>query len=174
MIYVAFACRILLIGVFLTAVAGKARSRTAFAAFERSLAGLGLLPARLSRAVAVSVIAAESATVVLLVPAPTVPLGFALGALLLLGFSAGIALALRRGRRAPCRCFGASAAPLGPVHVVRNLLLAAAGAAGAVLVAAGPADGWPPHPGGAAIACASALVVVVLTVRLDDLTELLR
>ncbi|MER7043375.1 MauE/DoxX family redox-associated membrane protein [Streptomyces jumonjinensis] len=174
MIYLVFACRILLAGVFLTALAGKVRNKAAFDEFAVSVERLGRLPRRVSRAVAVAVAAGEAAAVALLAAGPTVPAGFALGVLLLLGFTAGIVRALRAGSAAPCRCFGASVTPLGPVHVVRNLVLAAVGGAGGAAALTGPATGWPPHPGGAAVAGVAALVALVLVVRLDDLTALFR
>ncbi|GAA2235354.1 hypothetical protein GCM10010232_22600 [Streptomyces amakusaensis] len=172
MTYAAFACPILLFGVFAVALVGKARGRAAFQEFAASITALRLLPARVSRAAAVLVTAVEAAVVVLLVPSSTVLAGFALAVLLLLALTGGIVLALRRGRSAPCRCFGASVTPLGPVHVVRNLLLAVAGAGGLTAMAAGASAGWPPHPGGSLIAAVSAAVVLLLVVRLDDLTAL--
>ncbi|GGZ43245.1 hypothetical protein GCM10010387_41930 [Streptomyces inusitatus] len=172
MTYAAFACRILLFGVFAVALVGKARGRAAFQEFAASITALRLLPAGASRAAAVLVTAVEAAVVVLLVPSSTVLAGFALAVLLLLALTAGIVLALRRGRSAPCRCFGASVTPLGPVHVVRNLLLALAGTGGLAAMAAGAPDGWPPHLGGSLIAAVSAAVVLLLVVRLDDLTAL--
>ncbi|MER5579415.1 MauE/DoxX family redox-associated membrane protein, partial [Streptomyces massasporeus] len=151
MTYVAFACRILLFGVFLLALAGKVRSRTAFASFARSITDLRLFPRKVSRAAAAAVIAGEVAVLLLLVPPRTAPLGLAAAVLLLLAFTAGIVVALRGGRRAPCRCFGASATPLGPLHVVRNLILAGTGAAGFAVMTALPAAGWPAHAGGGAV-----------------------
>ncbi|MFF8957136.1 MauE/DoxX family redox-associated membrane protein [Streptomyces sp. NPDC014894] len=172
MTYVVLACRILLFGVFLAALVGKVRGRAAFREFAASIVALRLLPARASRAVAIAVTAAEAVIAALLVPNATAPLGLALAVLLLLAFTAGIVLALRRGRSAPCRCFGASVTPLGPVHVVRNLLLAAAGVAGLTAAVAGAAGGLPPHAAGGAVASVAALVILLLVVRLDDLVAL--
>ena len=68
------------------------------------------------------------------------------------GFAGFAALLARRSRSAaPCGCFGASDAPVGPLHVVVNLLLvvaavgAAAGPVGSLLGEAGetPAAGIP-------------------------------
>lgn len=48
------------------------------------------------------------------------------GAVTLVVFTALLLLRLREGKRPPCACFGAwSAKPLGPGHVVRNLVLLA-------------------------------------------------
>ncbi|MCX4822353.1 methylamine utilization protein MauE [Streptomyces sp. NBC_01142] len=173
MTYLVFACRILLIGVFLVAVVGKFRGRAAFEEFAKSIADLRLLSRRLSTAAAAAVAVTELAVLALLAVPPTAPAGFALAAVLLLVFTTGIALALRRGRRAPCRCFGASAAPLGPVHVVRNLILALAGAAGLGLsLTEGAGAWWPEHVGGTAVALTTAAIGVLLVVRLDDLMAL--
>lgn len=49
-----------------------------------------------------------------------------------MAFTVAIVVALRRGRRVPCRCFGASAVPVGPGHLARNAVLLAAATAGAV------------------------------------------
>ncbi|MFC7643690.1 MauE/DoxX family redox-associated membrane protein [Streptosporangium lutulentum] len=76
------------------------------------------------------VFAAELAAVVLLAVPTTAVIGFALSAVLLTGFAAGIAGALRRGERTPCRCFGAAGTRLGPAHLVRNLVLAVIAAVG--------------------------------------------
>ncbi|MGH2444090.1 MAG: MauE/DoxX family redox-associated membrane protein [Chloroflexota bacterium] len=45
---------------------------------------------------------------------------------LLLSFTGAIVMNLARGRRFPCNCFGASHASIGPVSVLRNVLLLAA------------------------------------------------
>lgn len=65
----------------------------------------------------------EVAIVVLLAVPVTARVGAALAALALLGFTAVIVAALRRGSLAACRCFGASTVPLGRRHVLRNGLL---------------------------------------------------
>ncbi|WUS05410.1 hypothetical protein OG322_40400 [Streptomyces sp. NBC_01260] len=87
---------------------------------------------------------------------------------LLTVFTAGIALLLRRGVRAPCQCFGESAVPIGLRHVVRNVLLAVlAGVGLSTAFAAGP-----PQVGGAVVATLAGLLLGGLTVSLDDLVEL--
>jgi hypothetical protein len=42
-----------------------------------------------------------------------------------LGFTVAIARAMRSGVRVACPCFGPSGMPLGPVHIVRNAVIAA-------------------------------------------------
>ncbi|MET9413954.1 MauE/DoxX family redox-associated membrane protein, partial [Streptomyces klenkii] len=129
-----------LIGVvFLASSAGKAAGRRSFDRFVSSVAGMQVVPVRRARPVARTVVAAEGAVCVSLtvpVPAATV-VGLAIAAVLLAVFTAGITLSVRRGVRAPCRCFGASPAPLGPRHIVRNLALTAAAVTGAAAAGAG-------------------------------------
>jgi hypothetical protein len=120
------AVRVLVALTFAVAAGGKVRR---FGAFAASLAPLSARP-RNWRPVAALVVAAEAATVVLVAVPPVAAAGLALAAALLACFCVGIAVALRRGRRVTCRCFGAAGGPLGRTHLVRNgLLLAAAASA---------------------------------------------
>ncbi|MBE8526059.1 methylamine utilization protein MauE [Amycolatopsis sp. H6(2020)] len=169
MSYLLIACRTLLLGVFLAALAGKVRRRAAYRDFVASLRALGVLPGRLVAVTAAAVTAAEAAIVVLLAVPGTVPAGFLLTAVLLTAFTTGIVVAVRRGTTAPCACFGASVTPLGRVHVVRNLVLL--GTAGAGLAVAG-AGGGGGEFAGAALAVAAAVVALVPVLRLDDLAAL--
>ncbi|MEU5342471.1 MULTISPECIES: MauE/DoxX family redox-associated membrane protein [unclassified Streptomyces] len=170
--YLIFGCRALLFGVFLVAAAGKLRGRAAFDEFAASIVDLRLLPRKLSGAAASAVAAVELAVVALLVIPATIQAGLLLGTGLLLVLTTGILASLRMGRRTPCRCFGTSATPLGPVHVTRNLILAAIGGVGIIAAFGNEPDSWPPHPGGSTIALITALVGVLLVVRLDDLVSL--
>ncbi|WP_411084267.1 MauE/DoxX family redox-associated membrane protein [Streptomyces sp. cmx-18-6] len=172
MTYLVLFCRILLAGVFLAAFAGKIRSAAAYREFAGSVVRLGLFSRRVSRVCAAVVVGVEFLVLALLVPAGTVPAGFLAAVLLLCAFAAGIVLALRAGGSAPCRCFGASSAPLGRVHVVRNLILAVAGAGGLASAALGAGAAWPAHAGGVAVAGVAAVLGVFLVVRLDDLMSL--
>ncbi|MFB4298829.1 MauE/DoxX family redox-associated membrane protein [Actinomadura sp. NTSP31] len=166
--YVELAARCVLGLTFLVAVAGKLRGRNAFRAFRRSVPGLapGLPPAATSAAV----VAAEAAVVVLLAIGSTAPAGLALAGAVLLAFALAIHRALRTGRRATCRCFGTGAAPVGRVHVARNLALAtvAAGGLAAHLAAPGTA-----HPAGAAVAVAAGGVLTLVFLFFDELADLL-
>jgi hypothetical protein len=131
--------------------------------------------------VAVGVLTAEVAVVPLLVLAPLG--GFVLAAVLLGGFAVAIGRALRRGERGPCRCFGASSAPLGPRHVVRSAGLGLVALTGAAVLASGSASVpvlatgsdllRAAHPAGVALAATVAGVLTLLTVVLDDLAALL-
>jgi uncharacterized membrane protein YphA (DoxX/SURF4 family) len=162
--YLAVACRCLIGVVFVVSAFGKVRSRQAFREFVTSTAAL--VPRR-GRALSPVVVAAELAVPVLLAVPVTVRTGFGLAAVLLAAFAVAIAAAVRRGVRTSCRCFGASTAPLGTRHVVRNAGLFAVAAVGALL---GP--GRPAELAGVAIAAIAAVVLAALVTRLDDLVEL--
>ena len=103
----------------------------------------------------------------LLVPGP---FAFVLGAGLLAAFTAAIAIAVRRGRTAPCWCFGVSSTPLGRSHVARNLFLIAV----AVLGLAAAAAGGSAVTAAAALAAGCGVVAGLLVTRLDDLMSLVR
>lgn len=165
--YLAFGCQVLLGGVFAVSAGTKLYSRTAFADFTAATARLTGARAARARLLAVAVVAAEIAIVVALVVPALVLWGFAACVGLLAVFTAAIVRSLRRGQRAPCRCFGASNSPLGTQHVARNAVLAAFGGLG---VAAGDASSL--DVGLACVVAFAALVGVALTARLDDLIGL--
>jgi hypothetical protein len=168
--YAVLTCRWLLVAVFVLAAGGKVL-RTGFREFVASAGRL--LPTRWSgrrRQVAVAVLAAEVAAVGLLVWPVTAPVGFGVGLGLSVLLATGVGAALRRGERAPCRCFGTSTTPLGPVHLVRNGAVAAAALTGLVLAALTPPA--PVHPAGAGLAILVGFVLAALVVRMDDLASL--
>jgi hypothetical protein len=167
--YVLVSCRLLLLVVFAAAALGKLGSRRAWTGFRQSVRGLGLVPDRATRAVAAAVVGGEVATVALLVFSATVPAALALAAALLAAFTASILVTLRRGVRAPCRCFGSASLPLSRRHVVRNGLLLVVVLLGAVSLAStrGPA-----HPAGLAVAAAVGLFGGGLLVFFDEIVEL--
>ncbi|MFI6505082.1 MauE/DoxX family redox-associated membrane protein [Nonomuraea typhae] len=165
--YVTIACQALLAGVFVVAVAGKVRGRAAFGEYVASIAALGFVP--WARPVAGALVAAE----ILVAVSLATPAGLGAALLLLAVLTTGIVLGVRRGRRVPCRCFGAAAAPLGPTHVVRNLVLAGVACAGlAARVLGGSAAAA--DPAGVAVALAAAAAGVLVVVRLDDLVSLFK
>ncbi|MFF5208841.1 MauE/DoxX family redox-associated membrane protein [Streptosporangium sp. NPDC000396] len=172
MLYLMIACRALLAGVFLIALAGKIRGRVAFDEFVASIVALGMFPRAGSTAAAYAVLGAEAVVILSLALPSTVLLGFAAAMALLIALTTGILAAMRRGRRAPCRCFGASATPLGTAHVARNLVLLLAGGAGLTAGAVAGGDGAGAHPVGIALALVAAAVGVLIVVRLDDLLSL--
>lgn len=168
--YVEFGCRVLLGGVFAVSSGGKLYSRTAFADFTAATARLTGARAARARQFAVAVVVAEVAIVLALVVPALVPWGFAAGIGLLAVFTAAIVRSLRRGQRAPCRCFGTSNSPLRTHHVARNAVLAAFGGLGIVAGMSGDSSSldW----GLACVAAFAALTGVALTARLDDLIGL--
>ncbi|MCG5221011.1 MauE/DoxX family redox-associated membrane protein [Streptosporangium soli] len=170
MIYVVVGCQAALIGVFLFSVVGKIRTRHAYDEFVSSVVAMRALPRSWTRSAAIATIAAEAAAVALLAIPATVPAGFLLAAGLLTIFTVAISNAVRHGRRAPCRCFGASTTPLGRVHMVRNLVLLSACLAGLTAIWR---ETWAaPHLGGLVISLGAAAIIVLLVVRLDDLVGL--
>ncbi|MFI7031106.1 MauE/DoxX family redox-associated membrane protein [Microbispora rosea] len=134
MAYLFAFCRLLTGIVFLMSAVSKLRGRAAYEEFTAATSALVRLP---SRPVAALVAAAEIAVAPLLAWRPTVLAGFCVALGLLVAFTAAIVVALRRGRRVPCRCFGASAVPVGAGHLARNAVLIVAAAAGAVQAGAG-------------------------------------
>ncbi|MGC4944373.1 MauE/DoxX family redox-associated membrane protein [Kribbella sp. DT2] len=166
--YLEFGCRVLLGGVFAVSAGSKLSSRAAFAEFVAATVRLTGAAAWLARELAVGVVVAEIAVVVaLMVPAST-QWGFAAAIGLLGAFSVAIVRSLRRGQRAPCRCFGASSTPLGLQHVIRNVVLAAFG----VLGISGATAALELGP--ACVVAFAALIGVALVARLDDLIGLFR
>ncbi|NUW31282.1 methylamine utilization protein MauE [Nonomuraea sp. SMC257] len=167
--YVRVGCAWLIAVVFAITAVSKARDLDGFA---RSLPDLVPVSRALRRPLAVLVAALEGlvalvVAVPLLAGVPDVAaFGLALAFVLLAAFTVAIAVALRRGRRAPCRCFGASAAPLGPRHLVRNGLLITATLLGLALPMGTPALA------GVVVAGVAGLIGAILVAAFDDLVDL--
>jgi hypothetical protein len=153
--------------VFAISAAGKLRTAAARTAFRRSLADMTVLPVRAVGTVAKAVPIAETAAVVLLVLPPTAALGSLLALALLAAFTTGIVLVLRRGTRAGCLCFGTTERPYSRRHLVRNGLLTAAAATGAVT------SGTPTDLPATLIAIAAGAVAALMLVTFDELLDLL-
>jgi hypothetical protein len=171
--YVVLGLRCLVGLVFVASVVGKLRGRESYARFVVTAGqlGSGWVTTRVPvRVLSGGVIAAEAATVVLLVLPATARAGFVLAALLAVAFAAAILTALRRGDRAPCNCFGVSTRPVGRVHLVRNAVLAAAAGLG---LAADAATG-PVEPAGVVAAVVTGAVLAALVVTADDMADLFR
>lgn len=158
------AIRTALGAVFAIAAASKLRRRAAFDDFVDTLPQLGPLSLP---AVGAAVVTLELAVPVLLLAWP--PAGLVLVMALLGGFTAVMVKTLRAGAPLTCRCFGASAQPIGPGHVVRNALLLAAAAVAAVAVWLGDGAAPPSDPATAAIALALGAIAGLLITRWDDL-----
>ncbi|MEV0195050.1 MauE/DoxX family redox-associated membrane protein [Nonomuraea sp. NPDC050691] len=158
--------RVLLAVVFFAAVVGKARSRQGFAEFRDSVAAIGprWLPAGPA---AVAVVAGEAAAVVLLAVPGTRLAGYALAAVLLIVFCAGIARAVLARQSVRCQCFGAGGGLLGPQHLVRNGLLVAVAVVGAL------AGGAPTSAPAMLVALVTGAFLGLLTTRWEDVAFLL-
>ncbi|AVT29269.1 methylamine utilization protein MauE [Plantactinospora sp. BC1] len=170
--YLEVGCRVLLAAVFIVAVANKVASRAAWRDFVRSLRELRQLPEAAVRPAAVATVTAEAlAAALFLVPLRVAGvLGFALAIGLLAAFTVVIGLALARGNRAPCRCFGASSTPLGIPHLVRNLTLICVAALGVLGLSTGTAL----DPAYAMIAGITGLVLGMLTTAAEDIVALVK
>jgi Methylamine utilisation protein MauE len=162
--YVGVGCASLIGWVFLASAISKLRH---FGEFTRSLPALAPVRPGQVRPLAMAVAATEAAVPVLLLFPAAVFYGFALAGALLAAFTAAIGTALKRGRRAPCPCFGASSAPLGPSHLVRNAILVISTLAGGLAL-----DAQPPQAGGLVVAIAAGLVGAILIVAMDDIAFL--
>ncbi|MGP8304179.1 MauE/DoxX family redox-associated membrane protein [Streptomyces inhibens] len=163
-----------LAAVFGVAALSKIRSRAAFSRFAQSLTAMDVLPAGWVRVCAVLVAGGEVAVLLLLLASPLAApagvVGFALGAGLLLAFTAGATLTVIRRVRVVCRCFGASDAPMGRLHVLRNGVLTLIAAGGAL--SSGSAGGTAPAYW--AVAVAGGAVIGALVTRLEDVAALFR
>jgi hypothetical protein len=168
--YLAIGCRAGLVTVFLIAVAGKAMGRRPFREFADSIARMRVIPPRAAAGAAAVVVSAE-ALVVVLAASPAHAAGVAgctLAALLSVTFSSAIAVSVRRGNRAPCRCFGRSAKPLGPRHFIRNAIVLTVSALGA----AACAGSGTAHIAGAVVAAGAGLFLGLAIAAYDEVAEL--
>jgi hypothetical protein len=181
----AFVLAVLTLGaaVFSASAAAKLHSRTTYRDYRAGLAATRLLGSgRLLAVTVVSLAGAEAAAAAILALAavlvmtrmtgafPLAEAGMAVAAALSAVLAAGVAAVIRRGIRAPCRCFGGSPArPLGRAHLIRNLCLTAALAAGLAGSLVAPGRIAPPT---AAVAAAAGLVVGLVLIRWDDLAAL--
>ncbi|MEU7655081.1 MauE/DoxX family redox-associated membrane protein [Micromonospora taraxaci] len=170
--YLEVACRLLLITVFVVAVYTKVSGRSAWLSFVDSLRQMQPLPTRLVRPTAFLTVTIEVlVALLLLIPVRRVgEIGFALGAGLLVAFTIVIALAVARGTRATCRCFGASSTPLGWPHILRNLTLLVVAVLGLAGASAPESLGVP----GALLAGVGGLVLGVLVTAAEDIVALVR
>ena len=169
--YIAIGCRGALAVIFLIAVAGKAARRGAFREFTASLAAIRVIPSRATAPAAVITVSAEALVIVLAaspVHAAAIA-GCALAAGLAAAFSGAIAVSLRHGNRAPCRCFGRSATPLGARHLTRNAILLTISVTG---ITASAASGTA-HLPGAVVAAGAGLVAGLAIAAFDEIAELI-
>jgi hypothetical protein len=173
MVYLLVGACSLIALVFGVSAGSKLRSRRAFSEFVAATGRLSPRPltAPNSRRLAIAVVAAEVVVVPLVLIPATAPVGLVAGSTLLIAFTGAILLAVRRGERAPCRCFGSATQPLGYAQVIRNLVLlgtALAGLVGALLTTTRP------DPAGLLIAVAAGALGALLVVMADDIAALFR
>jgi hypothetical protein len=169
--YVAIGCRAVLAVVFLIAVCGKLAGRGAFREFAASLAAMRVIPAPAAAPVAAITVSAEALVIAAVAsPAATAALaGCVLAAGLSAAFLATVAISLRHGNRAPCRCFGRSAIPLGARHLTRNAILLIVAATGA---AASAGSGTVQLPG-VIVAAGAGLAAGLAIAACDEIAELI-
>jgi len=174
-------------GVFTASAFAKLRSLQAYRDYRAGLRATRLVPGRLLSGTATTLAAVEAAiagglagaAVLLAAGSPGAYLlariALAVAAALAAVLAAGVAVAVSRGTRTPCACFGGSTArPLGAAHLIRNsclLALLAAGLAATGLQHAGPRLAGP-RLAGSALAVVAGLVVTLLITRWDDLVSL--
>jgi hypothetical protein len=165
--YLRVGCASLIGLVFLASAVSKLRD---YGGFTRSLPALAPVRPGLLQPLAVVVIASEAAVPILLAIPPAMTFGFGLSCCLLCAFSAAIAVALKRGQHAPCRCFGSSSRPLGAGHLIRNAILLITAVAGGL--AGGLAPGVHAQLAGVAVAIPAGLFGAILIVAFDDIAYL--
>lgn len=168
--------------VFGASAAGKIRSRAAYRAYRAGLGANHLVPGYLL-ATAAAVLAVGEALTAAWLTGCTVLLAargghasallaesaLAAATLLTATLTVGITVAIRRGSAAPCPCFGVrSPRPVGPAHLLRNLVLLSALVSGLTL---GPAARRPPAPAGLVLALGTAVVAAMLIIRWEDIAE---
>jgi Methylamine utilisation protein MauE len=170
--YLLLALRCLVGATFLASSASKVSSRESFRKFAGSLQDMRIVPPHWAKSTAAVVVALEiGICAVLAVPHRDAGIvGFVLAAGLLLAFTAGIVVSMRKGVEATCGCFGPSSSTLGRRHLTRNLFLAAAALIGAYLMAEGSSNQM--HPGGAVAAAGAGVVLAAFVITLDDIVAL--
>lgn len=171
MAYTALIARALVGMVFAVSAAAKLRSPAAYRTFASWLAGLPV-PLAGRRAVPPVLAGTETAVVVAVAVPVSASAGLVLAALTLVALTAGTAIAVRRGARVSCQCFGPSQAPLAVRHVARNTLLLTAAVAGALTSWPGIAGRARLAPAGVALSLLAAVVAATFVIFLDDLAAL--
>ncbi|HET7012671.1 MAG TPA: MauE/DoxX family redox-associated membrane protein [Streptosporangiaceae bacterium] len=154
--------RVLLAVTLAVAGLGKLRSRAAFDAFAETFGDLGWRSGPGRRAAAAALPGAELGSAVLLAVPPTLIWGYAAALTLLAAMTATAAMAVKRGRRVRCRCFGLAEESIGASTLTRNTVLVAAGLAGlaGALASAGRAGSPAAQVLGAGLGLIGAAVIV--------------
>jgi methylamine utilization protein MauE len=169
--YMEAAGRVLLGIVFMIAFLGKVRSREAFQAFADSLRNLGWLTERARTYVAVAIPVSEIAVAIMLSLPATALWGLAAGLSLLSALTIGAGAAIAHGRPVECRCFGATARPIGRSGLIRNGFLIVVALAG--LVARMTAQHGPVNWTGMTLAVGVAFLGALLVTGWDEIAYLI-
>lgn len=162
---------------FTLSSAGKA---TNLAAFEQAVRDLRLVPPRLTKPVALTVLAAEIAVVILIVLGGIVPgtallrAGFLLALGLLVLFTAVLISTPARRLATSCACFGATTKPVSGWDVVRNggLLLCAGAGYWSTVGATGALRPLPLAEGGPVAVVA--VIFVLIWVQLSEIAQVFK
>jgi Methylamine utilisation protein MauE len=165
--YWAIGVQSVLATVFAVSVFSKVRSGSRFIDFVKWISGLTDLSGIAAHWAALCFLVLEAIALLALVLPGATPMGLSLSLVILVAFALGIEWAVRRGRLAPCRCFGVSTVPLNRSHILRNLILAG-------LALSALAIGWDGTPdlAGAILALACGGISGLLFIRFDEVVEL--
>jgi hypothetical protein len=167
---ISLACRLLVAAVFTVSVFAKVHDRSAWRSYSSWLGGLPLRPLHREWAPA-ALTGSEAAVVILAVVPATASIGLAAASALCLALTIGLAIAVRRGSRQPCHCFGSSSEPLSLLHVTRNALLLVFAVTGVVCAIA---SAGAPDPAQGALAAIGGLAAALLIIFFGDLADLFR
>lgn len=171
MVYAALICRTLVGLVFAVSAFSKLRNGNAYREFSSWLASVPVPLAR-NRLLPPVLAGAEAATVVLVAVPATAVAGLVLAVLTLAALTAGTAVAVRRGARVTCQCFGPSRTELASHHVLRNGFLLVLAVVGLTVVGAFSADAVAPRPAGIGLSLWAAVALATFVVFLDDVVFL--
>ncbi|SDQ71094.1 MauE/DoxX family redox-associated membrane protein [Thermostaphylospora chromogena] len=124
--YLALVCQVSIGAIFLCAAVGKLMNPRSLNDLATLVRTTGLIRGRLSAGFGALILTVELAIAsAMAIPVRLVTmLGFAMAACFMLFSIFVIFLLNRRGTAFTCACFGSSVKPLGPIHVVRNLMIA--------------------------------------------------
>lgn len=169
--YVLTFCRWAVGITFAVSAGGKALN---LGAFREAILDFGVLSRRLSGPAATTFFAAEVLVVALMVLGGIgLPVGFALGGILLIIFSAALATALRESIEVNCNCFGRAERRVSWYDVARNAILVVCAGVGLWAYEAFPQQ-VSPKIGAVLLLSLMASCFVVIVTNLEDIVETLR
>lgn len=171
MVYAALICRTVIGLVFAVSAFSKLRNGTAYREFASWLASVPVPLAR-NRFLPPVLAGAEAAIVVLVAVPATAVAGLVLAVLTLAALTAGTAVAVRRGARVTCQCFGPARTELSAHHVLRNGFLLVLAVAGLAVASAFSVGAVAPRPAGIGLSLWAAVALATFVVFLDDVVFL--